>query len=100
MTQKEEQSFEDFCKEMGFEVVNINPGNFVICDGCNANYTDRDTLGGVLLSRSAFCPQCAVEIIKSAKKYKEERFLTYPKKGESFKDFVLRMRHTPSNYQR
>ena len=99
MKQKVEQSSEDFYKEMGFKVININPGNLVLCDGCNANYTDRDTLGGVLLSRSAFCPNCAEEIIKSAKKYKEEKFLTYPKEGESFKDFVIRMRDTPSDYQ-
>ena len=82
------------------EIIDINPGNLVICDGCNDNYTNSEEVGGVLLSRTAFCPKCCKEIIESAKEFEEERFLTYPKEGETFKDFVLRMRHTPSDYQR
>lgn len=74
------------------EIININPKNLVICDSCGDNYTDSDEVGGVLLSRSAFCPKCSPRIISSAKEFNEEKFLIYPKENETFRGFVLRIR--------
>lgn len=91
---KKKDSLEDDLKSVfgDFEVIDINVGDRVVCDGCNDEYTESNEIGGILLSRSAFCPKCAVEIIVSAKKYHEEKFLTYPLPEETFKDFVLRIR--------
>lgn len=79
-------------REMGFKVLNIEMGNDVICDGCNADMTNSLRVGGVLLQRSAFCPDCSPRIIESAKKYHEESYLSYPKEDETFYNFVLRIR--------
>lgn len=85
-------SIEDELKKLGFSIIRMDAGDTVLCDGCNEDMTDSPKVGGVLLQRSAFCPDCAPRIIKSAAKYNEERFLTYPKEGETFYNFVLRIR--------
>lgn len=67
-------------------------GNTVICDMCNRNYTKSDETGGVQFGSYACCPKCSSGIISSAKEYNEERYLTYPNEGETFRDFVMRLR--------
>lgn len=79
-------------EEMGFAIIDINPGNEVVCDLCNEYYTNSDRKGGVLFNRTACCPDCASEMIKGAMKHHEERFLTYPNPDETFYQFILRIR--------
>jgi len=76
----------------GIKVMTIDVGDRVICDLCNTEYTNSDAVGGVLFSHKACCPICAPEMIKNAKKFKETRFLELPTVGETFRDFVLRIR--------
>lgn len=89
---KKKMSAEDYFRAMGWEIVTIEPGNVVLCDSCNEEYTNSNETGGVLFNRSAYCPKCAPDIIAGAKKYNEEKYLTYPQENESFRDFVYRIR--------
>ena len=64
----------------------------VICDFCNEDYTTSDAVGDVQFGSYAACPNCSDRIIQSAKNYHEEEYLTYPNEGETFHDFVIRLR--------
>lgn len=75
-----------------FEVIHLNPGNLIICDSCNIDYTSSDKIGGVLFNRNAYCPNCYDRIIASAKKYNEEKYLIHSLADETFRDFVYRIR--------
>ena len=79
-------------EELGFNIVELNVGDMVSCDSCNEDYTNSPEVGGVLFSRTAVCPKCAPRLIANAKKYREEKYLTFPNEGESFYEFVLRIR--------
>ena len=79
-------------KAMGFEVITLDIGDRVVCDGCNEEYTNSEEKGGILLNRTAYCPACAPRVIAGAKKYGEEMYLAYPDPGLSFRDFVHKMR--------
>lgn len=57
----------------------------VICDFCNGDYSDSDELGGVLIGSYAVCPECASPALQI-------RADEVSREGESFKDFVLRIR--------
>lgn len=75
------------------KVINIDPGNIVLCDLCNKDYTNSDEKGGILFSGKAVCPDCVPEFMKNIKKYKEEKYIrATAKEGESFRDFVYRIR--------
>lgn len=77
------------------EVINVNPGNLVICDYCNTDYTERKDVGGIYFAGYAICPECAPRTMHTIKKYNEERFiLDKAKENESFRDFVYRIRNT------
>lgn len=77
----------------GVTVINIDPGDTVLCDLCNEDYTNSDQPGGFLFSGKAVCPECAPDFMKSVVKYKEEKFIkAVAKPGESFRDFVYRIR--------
>jgi hypothetical protein len=57
----------------------------VICDFCNGDYSDSDEQGGILIGSYAICPECASPALQiRADKVSRE--------GESFKEFVLRIR--------
>lgn len=72
----------------------IDIGNRVICDFCDTDYTDRNDLGGVLFESKAVCPECVPGLLESCAKYNEERFIRdRAGDGESFRDFVLRIRN-------
>lgn len=81
-------------KELGFKIIDLSEmiGDHVVCDLCNEDYTESPELGGVLFNRTACCPECAEQIIKSAHAYNEEKYLTYPNEGETFYNFILRIR--------
>jgi hypothetical protein len=76
-----------------------NPGAFfpigrhVICDVCGGDWTDRKESGGFLFGSYAYCPGCAPRGLESIKKYSEERYIkAFCPEGESYADFVRRMR--------
>lgn len=84
---------DDFLKELfGDNVIVVDPGETVLCDMCNDDYTDSEETGGFLFSSNAVCPKCAPNILADAIKYNEQHFITPPKEGESFRDFVYRIR--------
>jgi hypothetical protein len=89
---KKKMNMEEYFRAMGWEIITLEAGNRVVCDYCNEEYTDSDEIGGVLFNRSAYCPKCADRIITGAKKYNEEKYLQYPLEGESFCNFVYRIR--------
>lgn len=70
-------------------------GDEVACDSCNSS---SNKSGGILFSSSAYCPECAPEILKSAKKYgEEEQIKDTCREDESFNEFVLRIRGGNNN---
>jgi len=60
-------------------------GDTVICDFCSADFTRRPDLGAFIHHGYAVCPKCA-ERVKPGKRD------VLPKPGESFADFILRVR--------
>jgi hydrogenase maturation factor HypF (carbamoyltransferase family) len=77
-----------------FEVIRIDPGNKVNCDLCNESYEDdEESTGGIYFAGHAVCPKCLPETLKSIKKYHEEKYIkAEAKPGETFRDFVYRLR--------
>ena len=76
-----------------WEVININPGNIILCDLCNKDFTNSDAKGGYLFGSKAVCPDCAENFMKGIKKYKEEKYIkARPKEDETFRDFIYRIR--------
>jgi len=74
-------------------VINIDPGDTVLCDLCNKDFTEDDSTGGFLFSGKAVCPDCAPDFIKIIKIYKEEDYIANKAhEGETFRDFVYRVR--------
>lgn len=74
-------------------IIRINPGNTVLCDLCNKDYTNSEEKGGFLFSGMAVCPACAPSVMKDVKKYKEQNFIrATAKEDETFRDFVCRVR--------
>jgi hypothetical protein len=79
--------------ENGVTVITVVPGDTVLCDLCNEDYTNSDEKGGFLFSGKAVCPKCAPDFLKSVKRYGEERFIrAQAGPDESFRDFVYRIR--------
>lgn len=74
----------------------IDIGDAVLCDLCNADYTESDQKGGLVLNESAVCPICQPDIEASVKKYGEEGHINARCPAEmSFKQFILAYR--PNN---
>ena len=72
----------------------IDIGNTVLCDFCDKDYSDSDAIGGLLFESKAVCPECERKTRESIKNYNEEHFIrAEPKPGETFRDFVLRIRN-------
>ena len=71
------------------EIIEI--GDSVVCDCCNADYTDSDEEGGVLVGTYAVCPRCTPKALKAAEKYHEPVDGMCPE-GMRFKDWVLKLR--------
>lgn len=82
-TIKMENLFENFV------TFHIEPGNVVLCDDCNADYTDSDESGGILFGSRAICPKCQQKWIENARKYNEEKYIKARcPKDMSFADWV------------
>jgi hypothetical protein len=67
-------------------------GRAVVCDVCSKDWTDRPEPGGFLFGSYAYCPECAVQGLRTIKAYKEEYRIVAMCGEESFADFVRRMR--------
>jgi hypothetical protein len=72
------------------EIIRIEIGRQVLCDGCNKDWTDRPESGGVYgLGTKAFCPDCAPQIMADAKRFNELQFIRARCPPEmSFADWV------------
>jgi predicted amidophosphoribosyltransferase len=66
-------------------------GDDVVCDFCNADYSDSDECGGFIIGGWAACPQCAFEMSVRAAYYGEKADAVCPD-GVSFADFVRQSR--------
>ena len=74
---------------LGFEVHTINPGNNVICDFCDEDWTTRPESGGFLFQSKATCPDCAPGMEENARKYSELNFIRARcPEDKSFADWV------------
>lgn len=69
-------------------VIKVDPGDDVLCDICNADYTDSPDCGGYILSGYAVCPGCALSMSKKTKEYGEAPPEAVCPDGVSFADFV------------
>lgn len=79
--------------ENGVTIITVIPGDTVLCDLCNEDYTNSDEKGGFLFGSKAVCPKCAPEFLNSIKSYNEERYIrAQANPDESFRDFVYRIR--------
>ena len=71
----------------------VDIGDNVVCDSCNADFTNRNDEGGLLFESKGICPACTPEWEKSALHYGEEHLIrARAKPGQSFKDFILELR--------
>lgn len=61
--------------ETGFETINIDPGHNVVCDSCDADWTERPESGGIMFQSKAICPTCTPKWLERIAKYNEEHFL-------------------------
>jgi hypothetical protein len=68
-------------------------GDTVLCDLCNADYTNSEAKGGFLFGSKGVCPDCAPRFEAKAKEYGEADFIkARALPDETFKAFVLRIR--------
>jgi len=71
----------------------IDVGRLVLCDLCNADWTDRKESGGFLFVSKGVCPTCAPGFEAEVKSCGEEEFIRgrcIP--GMSFADWVRELR--------
>lgn len=78
------------------EVIYMDVGSAVLCDLCNADYTESPDEGGVLCGSYACCPKCAPGVVEQHRLCDPNdpgrRDLVYPEKGVSFANFVRSVR--------
>ena len=68
----------------------IDIGEMVLCDLCNADHTDSEAEGGILMGTYAICPTCAPGIIRDAERSGES--ITHCPAQTRFKDWALQLR--------
>ena len=68
-------------------------GDLVICDFCDEDYTESNESGGFIFGSQGVCPKCADRMMKSIKKYNEEKYIRVVcKPDQSFADFIREYR--------
>ena len=74
-------------------IIVIDPGNVVICDFCDDDFTNSTEQGGFLFQSNAVCPHCADKMMENVKKYNEEHYIkgTCPN-NISFADWIRSIR--------
>lgn len=70
------------------KVIKVDMGDFVVCDDCNADYTELPDKGGISFHGRAICPECQQRWIQSAEKYNEDGDIIYNDTAKSFADWV------------
>lgn len=88
------EDLDEFLNTLGIhEVIHIDMGTRVLCDTCNKEYTAEDGIvGGLLFNRHACCPDCAPGMWDGAMRCNETHLVTNARDGETFYNFVMRMR--------
>lgn len=86
------ETIRDWARRHDFTVIEApDPGPVVICDLCNADYTERADTGGILVQSKAVCPACAPGYEAKLREYDEMRYLRARcPAGMSFADWVRR----------
>ena len=75
------------------DVIQIEGGDRVVCDYCNADYSHSDKVGGILFGSYAICPLCSVSALKTIARYQEEHYIkARAGENETFYNFVQRIR--------
>lgn len=69
-------------------------GETVLCDDCDADYTESERQGGMIFCGSAYCPDCAAEMRGLARANGEQDEVIECPSGVSFADFVRQSRQT------
>lgn len=83
----------EFFKSMGFEVIEIDAGDTVLCDICNRDYSNSDEKGGLVFSGKAVCPVCEKVVRASICKHNETEFIRAEcRPDQTFREFVLEYR--------
>jgi hypothetical protein len=73
----------------GLMRIQLAPGDMVVCDFCNKDWTDKPTSGGFIFSGYAVCPDCEPKQLKSIKGHgEEEEIEAFCPSNMSFADFV------------
>lgn len=68
-------------------------GERVVCDCCNADYSNRSESGGILFGSHAICPACTPSLLKDIEAYGEQDGIKARcPEGMSFRDWVLQLR--------
>lgn len=71
----------------------IPVGRDVVCDDCDADWTDRPESGGILFESKGICPDCTPAWLKSIARYHEERFIRGRCPADlSFADWIREIR--------
>jgi len=61
----------------------------VVCDICNADYTDSDVSGGFVFGSSAVCPECAPKMLADINEFGEVDLIrAHCPKGKPFGKWI------------
>ena len=83
---------EDFFGD-DFETIFIDPGDVVLCDYCNGDFTNSDVIGGLLVGSDAVCPRCQPKTLARLKLYHEEQHIQgFCPENMSFANWVRSIR--------
>lgn len=78
---------------MDVSIIVVDTGDYVCCDLCSKDFTHSNDRGGFLFMSKGICPDCAPRLEANASKYGElEYIVDRARPGETFRDFVLRVR--------
>ena len=58
-----------------FTVIDIDPGDTVLCDLCNKDWTNSEVPGGFLFGSYAVCPDFTPRMRETVKEYQEEHYI-------------------------
>lgn len=71
------------------EIIEVIPGDNVICDLCDKDFTDLPDQGGFLFLSKGVCPDCAPRFEAKVKEFQEEEFIRARcPPGKSFADWI------------
>lgn len=69
------------------KTITINPGNRILCDLCNKDWTDSKQTGGFLFESKAVCPDCEPKLLEMIMENEEGHLAKCPK-NMAFADWV------------